>query len=87
MANEQTTMSASVTTSTPDLPTAVLSMKVDNIKQAVDEVANDVKKLLEASARQDERIKDLEANGKWAGGIISALLIYVLTRVGIHLPG
>lgn len=84
--NEQTTASATITTSTPDIGTAVLGLKVDNLTRTVEEMHKDVKDILALQARHDERIRQLEEKGKWAGGIFSALLVYILTKVGLPHP-
>ena len=62
---------------------AVLAEKVDALRAEVTGLRGDLKAVVDLVPRHDERIQDLEDRGKWAGGVFSAILVYLLTRVGI----
>lgn len=70
-----------------DVQIAILAVKLDALADKVDSLRKELLPIVELATRHDERISDMEERGKWGGGILAACLVYVLTRVGLHLPG
>lgn len=56
---------------------------VARLQASLDDIGTKLNLALQQQARHDEQIKDLQDRGKWAGGIFSAVLIYIMTKIGL----